>query len=77
MKKIKIKQRIENARNAFFDDAYDTNDFPSFRNEAALLLNEKSENFTRKTSALETILKQVFLFFPGTLVLFSLSNPSC
>ncbi len=73
MKKIKIKQRIENARNAFFDDAYDTSDFPGFRNEAALLRNEKSENFTRKSSALETILKQVFLFFPGTVGLFFLS----
>jgi hypothetical protein len=74
MKKIKIKQRIENARNAFFaDETFDTNDFPVFRNEAALLQDEKSENFTRKTSALETILKQVLLFFPGTLVLFFLS----
>jgi hypothetical protein len=73
MKKIKIKQRIENARNAFFDDAYGTSDFPSFRNETAFLRNEKSEDFTRKCSSVETILKQVFLFFPGTLVLFFLS----
>ena len=74
MKKIKIKQRIENARNAFFaDETSDTNDFLSFRDEANLLQNEKSEDFARKYNTLETMLKQVFLFFPGTTVLFFLS----
>lgn len=74
MKKTKIKQRIKNATDAFFaDETSDTNDFLSFRDEANFLQKKKIEDFARKYNTLETILKQVFLFFPGTLILYFLS----
>ena len=74
MKKIKFKQRVENARNAFFDDeSSDANDFLSFGTEDADLQSEKITDYAPKNISLETVLKQVFLFFPGTFVLYVLS----
>jgi hypothetical protein len=74
MKKIKIKQRIENACNAFFaDEFFEADNSLSLRNESTFLPNDESEDFTSENSALETILKQVFFFFPGTFVLYILS----
>ena len=74
MKKIKFKQRIENARNAFFDDkSFDTNSFLSLCDADSFLQNDEYADFTPKNGTLETILKQVFLFFPGTFVLYILS----
>ena len=67
-------QRIENARNAFFDEeSFDTNNFLSFRMEDAHLQSEKFRDCTPKNNTLETVLKQVFLFFPGTFILYILS----
>jgi hypothetical protein len=74
MKKTKIKQRIENAVDAFFADVdANENNLESFRNETHLRLKEKLTDFTHQHSNLETILKQVFLFFPGTFILYILS----
>ena len=73
MKKTKFKQRVKNARNAFFDDeSFDTNNFLSFRTDDTFLQGEKSGDRASKNSRLETVLKQIFLFFPGTFVLYSL-----
>jgi hypothetical protein len=70
--KIKIKQRIENA--AFFaDENTGENNLESFRNETNIWEEKKSSDFPRKSNNLETILKQVFLFFPGTFILYILS----
>jgi hypothetical protein len=71
MKKTKFTQRVANARNAFFDDdSLDTNNFLSFRIDDARLQGERYKDFDSKPGVLETILKQVFLFFPGTLILY-------
>ena len=73
MKKTKIEQRIENAVNAFFDNESLNENKLSFVNNSALLKEKSSTSFTEKADAFVKILKQVFLFFPGTFVLFNLS----
>ena len=74
MQKTKIKQRIENAIDAFFDDEISTNNNSlTFSGESGLLKEQLSEAFTEKADVFVKILKQVFLFLPGTFVLFSLS----
>lgn len=74
MKKTKIKQRVENAVNAFFaGEDSSANNLESFRNEANLWQEKKFSDFSQKSGTMETILKQVFLFFPGTFVLYVLS----
>lgn len=74
MKKVKFKERIENAKTAFFDDeSFDTNDFLSCRNQNEFLQSEEFEEIAPKISTLETILKQTLLFFPGTFLLYILS----
>ena len=74
MKKIKIKQRVKNATNAFFADEDATeNNLEIFRNEADFWHEKKPLDFSHKSGTMETILKQVFLFFPGTFVLYILS----
>lgn len=74
MKKIKIKRRIENAADAFFADAnLNENDLMSFADGADVLRDETTSGFYAKAEVFTKILKQVFLFFPGTLLLFVLS----
>ena len=72
MKKTKLKRRIENAFNAFFDNEcenYDENglifaaDSPLLKQEAAARANEKGD-------VLVKILKRTFIFLPGALYLF-------
>ena len=66
MKKIKIKQRIENAVDAFLaDDNSIKNNSISFANDSDLLRNELSADSSAKSTAFGKILKQVFLFFSG------------
>lgn len=74
MKQTKFKERIENARNAFFDDeSFDANDFLSHRNQNEFLQSAESGEIAPKISTVETILKQSLLFFPGTFILYILS----
>ena len=74
MKKTKFKQRIVNASAAFFDDENcGENKLVSFESENNLWRETKYEDCVQQSSALETALKQVFLFFPGTFVLNVLS----
>jgi peptidoglycan/LPS O-acetylase OafA/YrhL len=74
MKKIKIKRRIENAAAAFFaGEITNENDSMSFANGSDVLRNESAAGFYEKAEVFTRILKQVFLFFPGTLLLFVLS----
>ena len=72
MKDTKIKERIDNAVNAFFDDAPEAfgdsrlvsaNDSALVKPEAAAPLNEKGDRLIK-------ILKRAFLFLPGALYLF-------
>lgn len=73
MKKTKIEQRIENAFNAFFDDESFAENKLSFVNNNELPECETAKSFSEKADILVKILKQVFLFFPGTFALFNLS----
>ena len=74
MKQTKFEERVENARNAFFEDEpFDVNDFLSRTNQNEFLQSAESEEIAPKISTLETIAKQVLLFFPGTFVLYILS----
>ncbi len=74
MKKTKLKECYETNLNSFFaDDFFDADDFLSRRNHEEFLQTAESEDFAPKISPLETILKQVFLFFPGTFFLYILS----
>ncbi|MGI8466831.1 MAG: hypothetical protein ACR2N3_00055 [Pyrinomonadaceae bacterium] len=74
MKKTKIEQRIENAVNAFFDDGNLTeNNSLVYSNDVSLLQSDTLKVFTEKADVFVKFLKQVFLFFPGTFVLFNLS----
>lgn len=65
---------MENAFAAFFaDESSNENNLESFRNVNDLWRTGNSSAVAPKISKLETILKQVFLFFPGTFVLYVLS----
>lgn len=72
MKKTKIKQRIDNAVNAFF--AHDQENFGenslAFTPDSALLKPEPAAQFNEKGDRLVKTLKRVFLFLPGALYLF-------
>jgi len=71
MKKTKFKRRIANAFDAFFaDENLGENKLETFRSEANLSRARKFEDSFQKNGTLETILKQVLLFFPGTFILY-------
>lgn len=74
MKKTKIKQRLENAAHAFFtiEDSSEKN-LISFANSSEVFQNEIPTNFSKKVDTYFNIFKQVFLFFPGTFILFMIS----
>ncbi len=72
MKKTKLKQRINNAVNAFFEndhEQFEENSL-SFANDSALLKQETAAHFFEKGDVFVKILKQTFLFLPGALYLF-------
>jgi hypothetical protein len=72
MKKTKIKRRINNAVNAFFDDAPETLGETDLvlASDAALLKPETAAQINEKGDRLIKILKRTFLFLPGALYLF-------
>lgn len=73
MKKTKIKDRFENAFDAFFDNEnLDKNNSLIYSGGADLVQKNVSEVFVEKADILLKILKRVFLFFPGTFVLYNL-----
>jgi hypothetical protein len=72
MKKTKIKHRLNNAVNAFFDEtpeAFGETDLAAV-GDAALLKPEIAAQIEEKGERLIKILKRGFLFFPGALYLF-------
>lgn len=74
MKKTTFRQRISNARNAFFDDeTFEAHESLSFIKQNENLQYSESEDISQQNSVLETILKQIFFFFPGTFILYILS----
>lgn len=72
MKKTKIEQRINNAINAFFANEQENlgENSLTLANDSAILKQEAAAKLNEKGDFLVKILKQVFLFFPGTLYLF-------
>lgn len=72
MKKTKFKRRINNAVNAFFDDAPESfgDSRLTLAPDAALLKAEAAAQFNEKGDRLIKILKRAFLFLPGALYLF-------
>jgi hypothetical protein len=72
MQKTKIKQRINNAVTAFFVE--DTDKFGEnsldFANDSSLLKQETTLVFGEKGDVLVKLLKEIFLFLPGSLYLF-------
>jgi hypothetical protein len=71
MKKVKIDQRIENAFNAFFETENDkTLTALTYGGETALVQDVSIETFTQKADKWFGIFKKVFLFLPGTFLLF-------
>lgn len=71
MKKTKLKHRIENAVNAFFDDRenYDENGL-IFVADSRLQKRETTARAKEKGDVLVKILKRAFIFLPGALYLF-------
>jgi len=72
MKKTKLKHRIDNAVNAFFDnnrEIYVENNL-TFASDSALLKQETAARFNEKADVLVKILKRTFLFLPGAFYLF-------
>lgn len=73
MKKATIKQRIDNAVNAFFETEPEHlgEESLSFASDSALLKQENEvSQLDQKGDALVKILKQTFLFLPGAMYLF-------
>lgn len=73
MSKIKIDARVENAMNAFFETKTDPGNFALTYtgNETALVANQPS--FAEKADKWSGILREIFLFGPGTFLLFYLT----
>src|SRR5688572_21824930 len=72
MKKTKLKQRINNAVNAFFEndhEQFEENSL-SFAADSALLKQEAAAPFFEKGDIFVKILKRTFLFLPGAFYLF-------
>jgi hypothetical protein len=72
MKKVKIKERLQNAANAFFENGEETYGENSliFASDSGLLKQEKVALLSKKGDVLVKILKRTFLFLPGALYLF-------
>lgn len=74
MKNIKFKRRIDSAVDAFFaGESSNENGSMTFTNYSSLSANKTETLFTQKGDKLLNALKQTFLFFPGTFVLFIIS----
>ena len=72
MKEIKLKEKIENAYEAFFDDEkLDEN--VQLANKSDYLFEEHPQSQSEKKHWLITFLKQAFLFLPGTFFVHILS----
>lgn len=74
MKKTRIKERFENAVEAFFDnDKLPEDKTLSFAGERALFNDNSSPSESKKCETYLSLFKQALLFFPGAFLLFNLS----
>ncbi len=69
MRKTKIKQRIENVFNAFFDEKSDGEISLTYANKSSPATSISSENLTQRADKWIEIFKKAFLFLPGILIL--------
>lgn len=69
MSKTKLDDRIENAVNAFFENAPEPSKYPmTYTGETALVGDEKP--FTEKADKWQWLLREVLLFGPGCIAVF-------
>ena len=74
MKETKLKERFENAVDAFFDNGkLDENTGLNYVNSYDVYQKDLPKNSNEKSNIFISILKQVFLFFPATFMLFIIS----
>jgi hypothetical protein len=74
MKKSKFKQRFYNAAEAFFAGENSSDDnLISFSDNSNVLRNDYSTDLATKADTAFKIFKQIFLFLPGTFLLFFLT----
>lgn len=74
MRKVKLDTKSEKSPDAFFDNENpDENAALSFVNNAKILELEKEKGFKAERKSFITLLKQVFIFLPGTFLLFFMS----
>ena len=74
MRKVKLDRKSEKSAGAFIaDDKPDENEALSFVNSAKMSAIGKDEGFADEHKPFVNILKQVFLFLPGTFLLFFMS----
>ncbi len=74
MKKVKLDTKSKKSADEFFvDENLDGNEALSFAGCAKLLELEKEYSFTEEHKSFIALLKQVFLFLPGTFLLFFMS----
>lgn len=74
MKEAKLKERLENAFEAFFDDtkANEKNSLECVTHETALVAGENAL-FSENTHQIFNILRQLLLFLPASFLLFTAS----
>ena len=73
MRKVKLDTRAEKSADAFGDEHSDENTALSSANRATILELEKEDTLTDEHKSFIKFLKQVFLFLPGTFLLFFVS----
>lgn len=73
MKEVRLKERIEKAVQAFFDDERFDNDSLNLTNYETPANLEKKPFFSETSKTVFNVFRQVFLFLPGTFVLFFMS----
>lgn len=74
MKQVKLKERLENTVEAFFDSReIDGALAMNVGNKSSLIGDETQSNSYEKGESLIRVLKQAFFFFPGTFILFFIS----
>ncbi len=73
MRKVKLDTKSEKSTDAFVDENLDENAALSSVNSAEILELEKENSFTGEHKSFITLLKQIFIFLPGTFLLFFMS----
>ncbi len=74
MKKVKLDTRIENAFNAFFEtDERFENSQIVLNDTSALLQDPPKKTLAEKTDSIVNIVKYIFLFLPGSFLMFKLA----